>query len=211
MLDVHAPHESTHSWKDFLIHVATICVGLLIAIGLEQTVEYFHRRHLLHTAENNLHIELHDNRANLDIDRRRLDVSMQQIQGEISQLTALKEHKTAPDRFRIQWNWDAMQAAAWDTARDTGALSLMSYDDARAYDTLYHQQELVNEQASVYIRDAYRAAEPLQAGKRSLLALAPEEIDAMVSALRQTLVDIQYLDDLCDSLKTLYKSTADNL
>jgi hypothetical protein len=29
------------TWKDFFIHIAAIAVGLLIAIGLEQTVEYF--------------------------------------------------------------------------------------------------------------------------------------------------------------------------
>jgi hypothetical protein len=37
MLDVHPPHEVTHTWKDFFIHIATIVVGLLIAIGLEQS------------------------------------------------------------------------------------------------------------------------------------------------------------------------------
>jgi hypothetical protein len=45
MLDVHAPHETIHTWKDFLIHLTTIVIGLLIAVGLEQTVEYFHHRH----------------------------------------------------------------------------------------------------------------------------------------------------------------------
>ena len=45
MLDVHPPHQAAHTWKDFLIHIATICVGLLIAIGLEQTVEAIHRHH----------------------------------------------------------------------------------------------------------------------------------------------------------------------
>ncbi len=44
MLDVPTPHPA-HTWRDFLIHIATICVGLLIAIGLEQTVEALHRRH----------------------------------------------------------------------------------------------------------------------------------------------------------------------
>ncbi len=46
MLDVHTPHESTRTWKDFFIHVAIITIGLLIAIGLEQTVELVHHRHL---------------------------------------------------------------------------------------------------------------------------------------------------------------------
>jgi len=35
MLDVHPPHASTHTWRDFFIHIATICIGLLIAVDLE--------------------------------------------------------------------------------------------------------------------------------------------------------------------------------
>ena len=42
MLDVHPPHSPTHSWKDFFIHIATITVGLLIAVCLEQAVEALH-------------------------------------------------------------------------------------------------------------------------------------------------------------------------
>lgn len=45
MLDVHAPHENIHTWKNFLTHIAAIVIGLLIAVSLEQTVEYFHHRH----------------------------------------------------------------------------------------------------------------------------------------------------------------------
>jgi hypothetical protein len=32
MLDVHAPHEAVHTWRDFFIHIATIGLGLLIAV-----------------------------------------------------------------------------------------------------------------------------------------------------------------------------------
>lgn len=45
MLDVHAPHETIHTLKDCLIHIAAITIGLLIAVGLEQTVEFLHHRH----------------------------------------------------------------------------------------------------------------------------------------------------------------------
>jgi hypothetical protein len=44
MLDIHAPHEALHTWKDFFIHIATIVIGLFIAVGLEQTVELVHHR-----------------------------------------------------------------------------------------------------------------------------------------------------------------------
>ena len=50
MLDVHVPHKSAHTFADFCIHIATIVVGLLIAVGLEQAVESVHhhaeRKHL---------------------------------------------------------------------------------------------------------------------------------------------------------------------
>jgi len=44
MLDVHAPHNTVHTWKDFFVHLGTIAIGLLIAIGLEQSVEALHHR-----------------------------------------------------------------------------------------------------------------------------------------------------------------------
>jgi len=57
MIDVHVPHKSDHTWTDFFIHIGTIAVGLLIAIGLEQTVEYFHHRHQAAELRENLHAE----------------------------------------------------------------------------------------------------------------------------------------------------------
>jgi hypothetical protein len=41
MLDVHSPHEPIIGWKDFLLHLFTITIGLLIALSLEGTVEWF--------------------------------------------------------------------------------------------------------------------------------------------------------------------------
>ena len=57
MLDVHPPHQAAHTWKDFFIHIATICVGLLIAIGLEQSVEALHHHHQREYLEDQMHRE----------------------------------------------------------------------------------------------------------------------------------------------------------
>jgi hypothetical protein len=54
MLDVHAPHESIHTWKSFLFHIATIVIGLFIAVGLEQTVEFFHHRQIREQLEDQM-------------------------------------------------------------------------------------------------------------------------------------------------------------
>ncbi len=46
MLDVHPPHEKIHGFRDFLLHLLTITIGLLIALGLEALVERVHQNHL---------------------------------------------------------------------------------------------------------------------------------------------------------------------
>jgi hypothetical protein len=61
MLDVHPPHESINTWKGFVLHIATIVIGLLIAVGLEQTVEYFHHRREVREAREALAAEHEEN------------------------------------------------------------------------------------------------------------------------------------------------------
>ncbi len=66
MLDIHVPEHSTRTWRDFFIHIATIVIGLLIAIGLEQAVEYVHHRHQLYEARAAIRAELEVNTRLLD-------------------------------------------------------------------------------------------------------------------------------------------------
>jgi len=73
MLDVHPPHAPTHTWRDFLIHIATIVVGLLIAVGLEQTVELIHHAHQRRELREALRSETEINDAWAKEDVERLD------------------------------------------------------------------------------------------------------------------------------------------
>src|SRR5580693_6564970 len=57
MLEVHPAHHAASSWKEFFVHIATIVLGLLIAVGLEQTVEYIHHRRELTQARAELREE----------------------------------------------------------------------------------------------------------------------------------------------------------
>src|SRR6202167_98931 len=61
MLDVHAPLESIHTWKGFVTHIATITIGLLIAIGLEQTIVYLHHRQQAAAISGKLKAESYEN------------------------------------------------------------------------------------------------------------------------------------------------------
>src|SRR5260370_35746783 len=73
MLDVHPAHHAASTWRDFFIHIATIVIGLLIAVGLEQTVEYFHHRHQAHQMQESLREESLENQEIAQTDIETLD------------------------------------------------------------------------------------------------------------------------------------------
>jgi hypothetical protein len=76
MLEAHAPHGDIRTWKGFLVHIGAIVIGLLIAVGLEQSVEFLHHRHQRLQLEEQM-------RGVLEEDTQRA------IPGDVRQLTAL--------------------------------------------------------------------------------------------------------------------------
>jgi hypothetical protein len=65
-MEVHPPEHPIMTWKQFFIHMSTICLGLLIALGLEQLAEDLHHRHQLHVLREALQAE--DEKALRDLD-----------------------------------------------------------------------------------------------------------------------------------------------
>jgi hypothetical protein len=204
-MDVHAPHEPIHSWRDFAIHLVVVTIGLFIALSLEAFIEHLHQRHLLHTAETNLRIELHDNRDYLVGDERQLDGTEAELQQDIAILTARKSDPTVAEPLNFRWQWNGMQDSAWTTARDSGALALMPFDTQQDWSSIYAQQASVNDQAKVYILDIYRAAAPTKG--RPFAQLSPAELDQMIASTQQAIVDLDLLRDLCKSLDKIYQRT----
>jgi hypothetical protein len=136
MLDVHAPHQLVHTWKDFFIHIATICVGLLIAVGLEQTVEALHHHHqreqLLVSLDHDTRATLHDADFAVAEFLRRIQwnqVRIEQIQA------ALASHKPlapgAPEKSGGPLTVPA--DPAWEAARAGGMIPLFSQGEIAAY------------------------------------------------------------------------------
>ena len=209
-MDVHAPHEPIHTWKDFLLHLATITIGLLIALGLEGLVEAAHHRHLLHQAETNLRAEISSNRQTLAGDEKQLDGTEQEIESDLRLLSTVKTHQPSSGQLAAGWEWNSMDSAAWDTARDTGAIALMPYEYAQGYSGIYGQQGIVNDQARSYISALYKITEPLKSG-RKLADLQPAEIDTMIATSQQALVELDHLRDLSRSLDRIYDHTEGKL
>jgi hypothetical protein len=150
MLDVHALHQTVRTWKDFFIHIATIVIGLLIAIGLEQTVEFFHHRHQVAEAREQLETELRINVAIFDtqiLEMRRLAPILQR---DLEALHFLRERPGAP---RSSWpgelSWWYVDytyvLSAWNAAHESSVLALMPRREVEQRSALYSSLAALNE------------------------------------------------------------------
>ena len=175
MLDVHPPHQAAHSWKDFLIHIATIVVGLLIAIGLEQTVEYFHHRHQLHQLHEDLHAEtlrnLHLALANVDDCESRRDIA-RSVYREV--IMANRDHRAPVLNTNLgRSSYMKPASAVWTVAQQSGTLGLLPREEAQRYVRVYSLVDQVN--AVLVLQNAafIKLREALEPGRT---VLTPEQL-----------------------------------
>jgi hypothetical protein len=162
VLDVHAPHESVHSWRDFFLHLVTITIGLFIALSLEGFVEWQHHRHLAHDAETSLRAEIKSNAEGMDSVLTDLHQRQATLKHDVKVLQFIVETgKNPPDQnMKVDFRIVTFDDVSWKTAQTTGALSYMPYDLARDYSGIYAQQDILT-------------ASELQAGRDSMIAIGP--------------------------------------
>jgi hypothetical protein len=140
MLEAHAPHEPIHTWKAFFIHIATIVVGLLIAVGLERGVEYLHHRHQLADARIELAQEIAENSKVTAKNREGLGKFKEQLDANMALLLAA-QGSSAPAALNLPYQWIGTfywpPNGAWQALRQSGALSLMSHEELARYAYFY--------------------------------------------------------------------------
>lgn len=149
MLDVHAPHEEIHTWTAFLIHIATIVVGLVIAVGLEQTVEYFHHRHQVAEARESLLIERRINVNRFAVLTDEFHRFVPKLQANLQVFRYLRAHPNAPtSQLPGKLDWLTMSITfadtAWKTAQQSTILQYMPSDEVTRDDELYGGLQALN-------------------------------------------------------------------
>ena len=211
-MEVHPPDHAIHSWRDFIIHIATIVVGLLIAIGLEQSVEALHHRHLLHQAREQLREEMAANRKTVKRDLHLLDVAHDDSRHNIDVLSAGKQD--AAESLRFGWSWNGMESSAWTTARETGALALMPYDEVQTLAVVYGQQDIVNAEAAQHIHHYAESLAPIELHGElrnvTVASLSPAERGQLANSFAASMTEVEELRDLLTSLDRLYSGSQEH-
>lgn len=181
MLDVDPPEAAARSWRDFAIQIATIVCGLLIAVSLEQTVEWFHHRHQVAETREALQQERALN-ARISVvlleEYRRITPK---LQGDMAAFRYLRDHPGAPKAdwpAEITWNSLSIKYlnSAWKTAQEGSTLALMPPREVERWSELYARLD-DGEKSYVEFIDAIERARRYSYTNPDPSSLSPSEIE----------------------------------
>jgi hypothetical protein len=158
MLDVHPPHNPPPTWRDFLIHIATIVIGLLIAIGLEQTVEAIHHHHEREQFQQRMDATIE---TNLKLDQRDLRqlATMQayliELRAAIAARRSGKPLAVEPPRNDRRMGTEIRLAslAPYEAAQANGVVALLPGDQIGLYNRVALQRGILHDTLVVWYRD----------------------------------------------------------
>jgi hypothetical protein len=192
MLDVHPPHHSPNTWRDFFLHIATIVLGLCIAIGLEQTVEFFHHRHQVAEMEEALRQESLENRHTIQADFAIVDAYTAAADRNIATLQGLSSANSAATLVLAGGTIYAPIDVAWLGMRDSALIAIVPRRLSNNYWKIdFIQQHTVSSIAEVYkLRDTILAIQRLQ---RSSIPISPAQRDTLLMAYSEYAQQLAHL------------------
>jgi hypothetical protein len=148
-MEVHPPEHPIFTWKQFFIHMTTVCLGLLIALGLEQGVEALHRHHQRHQLEADLRAEgirnLHNAIIALESSDRTAHWQSQQAQ-ELDRAAAqgrIPVYIQAPPALGKLFSRPS--DAVWTVAQSSTTLNLLPRSEAERYAHDYFNVHMATE------------------------------------------------------------------
>lgn len=154
-MDIHKP-KAAHSLGEFAVEIGTIICGILIALSLEQAVEWAHNRQELAEARDAITQELSFDLTTLQtaaeqnacVDAR-LDLLEAWADGKARVNSA---HLAAIDNRPLLRN---LRATAWDITKSGAVAAHMSVKDrmayAEVYENLANQKEINNAERAAWL------------------------------------------------------------
>lgn len=141
-MEIHAPEKPIHSKKEFMFHMFTVVLGILIALGLEGIVEWAHHRALVREARANIAIELRHNKETIENALPQIADRKKQLQHVISTIDEIeKTRKLAAHSLGYKFESYELYSTAWKTASVSGAVTHMDYEELKDYTDIYDLQQ----------------------------------------------------------------------
>ena len=191
--------------KDFFIHLSMITTGILIALGLEQTVEAWHHHELGVEARDNIISEIRDNKKEIDGERVLIKQNREKLQHTWDTVRQFIAHKKLSHaEMNIQVNAATLNSASWTTAEATGALGYMGYETAKKFAPVYDLQTLLQRFQEEQCRTASNAMAPVANMQGGPETLSDDQLRAIERDVLTCLSDVNMWDQLAAQLTDGY-------
>lgn len=191
-MEIHPPEHPLHTRRDFLIHMGTITLGLLIALGLEATVEYAHHRHQVKETRAALAEELEVNKkatlyAQWVVRRERYVYTE-----NLKTLRYVRAHpNTRLNDLPGAIYWTALdigfERSAWETAKTTGITSYMRREEVAGTDELYTLLQKPVEADREVFHLMERVSAPMVTSDADPTHLSQQQLDKMIEGVEEIL------------------------
>jgi hypothetical protein len=211
VIDIHPPHQSAHSWRDIFVHLATITVGLFIALSLEGCVEWQHHRHLVHEARENIRSEMQDNQKELKGALNVIHKEQAEVKSDIEALIKLKQNPEAHGlSVNLRFSNSGLANASWNTAHETGAFSFMGYPEVKKYAEVYDTQKLFADQTT-RITSAYTNSFSVlyifDVDERAAKTVKNDDVTAAIQKVLAVQSELMVYDSIANELDRQYSET----
>jgi hypothetical protein len=191
MLEVHAPHEPLHTWKGFFIHIATIVVGLFVAVALEQSVEAIERHHELAALRTDLGQESRQIIADARQSEAAHGYEIRWLTTRIAQAQhAIRERQPiGPREPNDMPNYASPDIPIWRSAKAGGRVTLLTKGEVNAYAEIEYVQAHLEEMEGMKNRARYavksfnRQFPPLPNGDPDLSNASSDDIRVYLGLL----------------------------
>jgi hypothetical protein len=196
MLDVHAPGHPVFGVRDFFLHLLTITAGLLIALGLEATVEALHHRHQRIEAEETIRREIEENRQKLHDMQPTIDQEHKNLLIVLHYLEQRRDGKQ-PDAHGLNaaFSEGPLKNTAWQTAISTGVVGYMNYNKVQDLSGAYEEQQLFTD-AEERALEHLEQLDPYIANIKSASEISDRDAIDAIPDVRHMIADLSAMHDI---------------
>ncbi|HEY1527680.1 MAG TPA: hypothetical protein VGH51_15710 [Candidatus Angelobacter sp.] len=141
-MEIHAPDKPIHSKKDFLFHMLTVVLGILIALALDGIVTWAHHRVLVREARANIATELRENKEAIQKALPEIQDKQKQAQHILATIEEVEKNPKF-DVKELHYSFESydLYFTAWKTASVSGAVTHMNYEELKNYTDVYDLQQ----------------------------------------------------------------------
>jgi len=210
-VEIHAPHQPIHSYKEMLVHLTLITLGVLIALSFEGVASWREHRALVREARANLTSEMRDNMKKLKERLENVPTEAQNLDHAVDVVQALVDRKKFEDKsesVQLSFSSADLQNASHTTAEVTGAFGLMDYDEVKKYATVYWQQDLYMRFQNDGMQNMTRALATVGVFTRPETA-SPRELEDCKAQIRVALASLTAVEQLGRALLKEYERVLD--